>query len=134
MGGVLVYHCCKKAGFSLPTRYPSGSCRFAGVYAWLEWARLDDVNYFHSIDENSFMPERGDIVIYEKLITDESNDHIGIMLSCDDNNMLVAEGNKDSKNQSGVIRRSRYDKILGFIRIDNNYQNKFTGVYDPKLD
>ena len=129
-----VYHCCKKAGFSLPIRYPGGSCRFAGVYAWLEWARLEDVDFFHSIDENSYMPERGDIVIYEKLIFDKSNDHIGIVLSCEGSCMLVAEGNIDNKNQSGIISRSRYDKILGFIRIDNNYKYKFSGIYDPKLD
>jgi len=129
-----VYHCCKKAGFTLPIRYPGGSCRFAGVYAWLEWAQLDDVKFFHSISENSYMPERGDIVVYEELISDKSNDHTGIVLSCEDSNMLVAEGNIDNKNHSGIIRRSRYDKILGYIRIDNNYKYKFSGIYDPKLD
>jgi len=129
-----VYHCCKKAGFSLPIRYPGGSCRFAGVLAWLEWARMDDVNFFHSIYEDGFVPERGDIVIYEKLISDNPNDHIGIVLSCDDNYILVAEGNIDNTNQSGIIRRNRFDKILGFIRIDNNYKYVFAGKYNPKLD
>ena len=114
--------------------HPDGSCRFAGVYAWLEWAWRDDTNFFHSIHEESFMPVRGDVVIYEKLITGEFNDHIGIVLSCDDDYILVAEGNVDNKNQSDVIHRSRHDNVLGFIRIDNNYQYEFSGVYDPKLD
>ncbi|MCR8635023.1 CHAP domain-containing protein [Paenibacillus radicis (ex Xue et al. 2023)] len=128
-----VYYCCRKAGLLLPIRFPNSVCRFAGVAAWLEWAQFPDVNFFHSVQDQGFSPARGDIVIYEKLLSNESHDHIGIVLSCHDNELLVAEGNMDNKNQSSLVHRDRWSKILGYIRIDNSYQYKFVGEYKPIL-
>lgn len=122
------------AGFLLPIRYPNGMCRFAGVGAWQEWAQLPEIQFFHDQIENNFTPERGDIVIYEKLITTNSHDHIGVILSCTKDSILVAEGNVDNLDQSGIVQRNRWDKIAGYIRIDNNYTYSFSGEYDPQLD
>ncbi|MDB5084351.1 MAG: hypothetical protein JWN30_1237 [Bacilli bacterium] len=129
-----VYHCCRKAGFLLPIRYPNGMCRFAGVGAWQEWAKLPDVNFFHSASDKGFTPLRGDIVIYEKLLTDEPHDHIGVVLSCEQEDLFVAEGNMDNKNKSSLVHRNRWGKISGYIRIDNGYHYKFCGEYNPRLD
>lgn len=128
-----VYHCCRQVGFKLPIRYPIGVCRFAGVAAWQEWAQLPEIQYFHSSQDKDFTPQRGDILIYEKLLSEQSHDHIGIVLACDEDELLVAEGNKDNKNQSALIRRDRWSKISGFVRIANDYAFTFKGEYNPQL-
>lgn len=129
-----LYYCCRKAGFLLPIRHPYGTTRFAGVGAWQEWAKFKNVNYFYSINDDSFIPTRGDIVIYEKLITNKSHDHTGIVLSSDKDSIIVAEGNVDNKNESGIVKRISCDRISGYIRIDNDFKYSFNGEYEPKLD
>jgi hypothetical protein len=129
-----VYHCCRQAGILLPIRYPNGICRFAGVGAWLEWAQLPENGFFYPDGQNGFTPQRGDIVIYEKLLSDDSHDHIGIVLSCDHKEILVAEGNRDNKNYSSVFHRDREHCILGYIRIDNGYHFHFSGEYKPIIN
>ncbi|MCQ4088436.1 CHAP domain-containing protein [Saccharibacillus sp. JS10] len=128
-----VYHCCMVAGFILPIRYPNASYRLAGVGAILEWAKLPETGFFHLENEEGFMPERGDIVVYNKLLSDHPHDHIGIVLSCEEHEILVAEGNRDNENYSSILRRNKKDCILGYIRIDNEYRFNFDGVYNPIL-
>lgn len=126
-----VYYCCMEVGIRLPIRYPNRMYRLAGVGAWLDWAKLPETGFFYRDKHDGFNPERGDIVIYEKLLSDHSHDHIGIVLACDDNKIKVAEGNKDNKNCSGVLYRERSHCILGYIRIDNSYHFNFDGKYTP---
>jgi hypothetical protein len=80
-------------------------------------------------DSTSFLPKRGDIVIYRNIIPLEKKedvntptDHMGIILSVDDNGFLVAEGNIGNDNASGVIRRKHHKNIEGFIRINGRYE------------
>ena len=126
-----VYHSCRQAGFLLPIRYPNGSHRLAGVGAWLEWAQLPETGFFHLDEQDGFTPQRGDIVIYDKLLSDHPHDHIGIVLAVNEKEILVAEGNRDNKNYSSIFHRDRRHCILGYIRIDNNYQYYFSGDYNP---
>ncbi|MET1170707.1 CHAP domain-containing protein [Paenibacillus amylolyticus] len=126
-----VYHCCMKVGIKLPIRYPNRMYRLAGVGAWLDWAQLAETGFFYRDMQEGFEPERGDIVIYEKLLTDNSHDHIGIVLACDGDQLLVAEGNTDNKNYSSVLYRERGHCILGYIRVDESYQFNFQGEYRP---
>ncbi len=126
-----VYHSCIQAGFLLTIRYPNGSHRLAGVGAWLEWAQLPDTGFFHHDEQDGFTPQRGDIVIYDKLLSDHPHDHIGIVLAVNEKEILVAEGNRDNKNYSSIFHRDRRHCILGYIRIDNNYQYYFSGDYNP---
>ncbi|WP_018758026.1 CHAP domain-containing protein [Paenibacillus terrigena] len=128
-----VYHCCMLAGLQMPIRYPTGTYRLAGVGAWLEWAQLPETGFLCFDGQNGFTPQRGDIVIYEKLLTNDSHDHIGIVLACTDKEILVAEGNRDNQNYSSVFYRDRWHCILGYIRIDNDYLFHFSGDYDPKF-
>ena len=87
-------------------------------------------------EKDGYVPERGDIVIYNNIIPDEFkeensewHDHIGIVLSIDDNYILVAEGNTDNKNVSDIIKRKRDDTIGCYIKIPNDY------IYDGwKID
>ncbi|QOS82686.1 CHAP domain-containing protein [Paenibacillus sp. JNUCC31] len=126
-----VYHCCMQAGIILPIRYPNHSYRLAGVGAWLEWAQLPETNFLYQDGYHGLIPKRGDIVIFEKLLSDNSHDHIGIVLACEGNQLLVAEGNKDNKNFSSVCYRDRGHCIYGYIRIDDSYQFHFDGEYKP---
>ncbi|MCC2683916.1 MAG: hypothetical protein K0R75_815, partial [Paenibacillaceae bacterium] len=70
---------------------------------------------------------------YEKLLSDDSHDHIGVVLGCDDKEIFVAEGNRDNQNYSAVLWRDRRKCILGYIRIDNDFEFNFDGMYSPKL-
>ena len=115
-----VYHCATQAGIALPIRHPGVSCRFASVLAWLEWAKLPETGFFHPIQEPGFVPERGDLVIYDRLVSDTEHDHIGVVLGRDDRMLDVAEGNVN--NRSGIFRRHRFQQINGFIRVEDSQE------------
>lgn len=135
-----VYHCAIEAGLELPIRQPMFIYRFAGVGTWYKWAKekgfcygfmsddyyIQKSNTTESWEERlaGFVPSRGDIVIYNNIIEPDYkpkdsawHDHIGILLSCDGDNLMVAEGNADNKNVSGIIKRKFDNTIAGFIRI-----------------
>ncbi|MNP56000.1 CHAP domain protein [compost metagenome] len=120
-----------QVGILLPIRYPNRMYRLAGVGAWLDWAQLPETRFFYDAKQEEFNPARGDIVIFEKLLSDNSHDHIGIVLACEGNEILIAEGNKDNKNYSSVLYRDRDHCILGYVRIDNGYHYHFNGEYIP---
>ncbi len=68
-----VYHCCLEARLSLPIRVPHtakkvANSRFNGVGGWYEWG-LE--NGFCHFEKEGFIPERGDIVIYNNIIPKE---------------------------------------------------------------
>ena len=50
------------------------------------------------------------------------HDHIGIVLSCERNSLLVAEDNADDKNVSGIITRKRNNTISCYVRIPESYK------------
>ncbi|MBD3921733.1 CHAP domain-containing protein [Paenibacillus sp. PR3] len=126
-----VYYCCMQVGIELPIRYPNREYRLAGVGAWLDWARLPETGFFYLDGQAGFTPERGDLVIYDKLLSDDSHDHIGVVLACVDDKLLVAEGNKDNFNYSSLLYRDRAHCILGYIRIADSYRYQFSGEYQP---
>nr|WP_252187525.1 CHAP domain-containing protein [Anaeromonas gelatinilytica] len=122
-----VYHCAILAGLDIPIRYkPMANTRFACVEAWLEWGKK---NEFCLHEKDGFTPSRGDIIIYNNIIPPENKpentpwyDHIGILLSVDSENIIVAEGNIDNKNISGIICRNRNERIGCYVRIPDNYE------------
>ena len=124
-----VYHCALEAGLVLPIRTPHNAkeladYRFACVQGWYEWGCS---NGFCRNADGDF--KRGDIVIYNNIIPKANKaensswcDHIGIILSGDNEKLIVAEGNADNKNISGIITRPR-DKTIGcFLRITEDYR------------
>lgn len=120
-----VYHCCLLAGLELPIRLPGVGSRFAGVGAWLEWARLSGF-YFDGAD---FQPGSGDIIIYKNVIPEGKkpvgspwHDHIGVVLEARGDVLTVAEGNMGNDNVSGVTHRSRAACAGGFIRIPHGHR------------
>lgn len=110
-----VYHCLRSAGLLLPIRHQLVSCRFAAVLAWLEWAQLPEVAAYHPVAEPGFLPARGDLIIFDRLVSDAVHDHIGVVLATDGDSLLTAEGNVE--NRSGVFRRHPHHQVNGFIRL-----------------
>jgi len=67
-------------------------------------------------------------VVYNNIIPEENkeknskwHDHIGIILSCDSESLMVAEGNVDNKNVSDIKKRMRNNTIGCYIRIPQDY-------------
>ncbi len=121
-----VYHCTLMAGLELPIRQPPYKYRFAGVGTWYEWATD---HHFCFYEADGFTPARGDIVIYNNIIPPENkqknspwHDHIGVVLSCDNDYLLVAEGNINNENVSGLIKRKRDNTIGCFVRIPDGFE------------
>lgn len=126
-----VYHCCIEAGLTLPLRTPNNAIntadyRFACVVAWYEWGMKNGYCYF---EKDGFVPKCGDILIYNNIIPKEHKakdstwcDHIGIVLSCNDEILTVAEGNVGNQNVSGIVERKRDETIGCYIRIPTNYK------------
>lgn len=113
-----VYYCCNKAGFDFPIR-PEGciSCNLAGCGAWEEWAQFDNqIEYCKPIN---FIPQSGDIVLYDNVYSGEEHDHIGIVVENKEHSIIVAEGNIN--NVSGVVERIKDMHIRAYIRIPNDY-------------
>ncbi len=116
-----VYHCCILAGFDIPPRYPPPvSCSFAGVAAWIEWAKLPG-NRFYFSRRSGFHPARGDLVIFNNVFIQEPHDHMGIVLEVRQDHILVAEGNV--YNLSALLPRERDCHIRGYVRIPDDYRN-----------
>lgn len=117
-----VYYCTKMAGYGLPVRYPDErvSFNFAGCGGWLDWASLPEHNFFYSIKDTYFIPEKGDIVIYDFVFCDKEHDHIGIVTENYKDAIRVAEGNIN--NVSGIVKREKNNHIRGYIRIPEDYK------------
>ncbi|OAB28386.1 hypothetical protein PMSD_22975 [Paenibacillus macquariensis subsp. defensor] len=112
-----VYHCCIEAGVKLPVRYPEPVSRnFAWVEAWLEWGQLN--GFYHPVSDLSIVPGQGDLIIFDNILGNGPNDHIGVVLRTEQNKIITAEGN--FHNKSGIFERTQ-DQINGYIRIDEMY-------------
>jgi len=111
-----VYHACTRAGIALPAR-PDGPLRgsLAGVFGWMDWAKLPENRCYYAARNQTFRPRRGDLVVFENLLGEGPCDHIGVVLSVRLNELRTAEGNVEG--QSGVFRRKRNSKIRGYIRV-----------------
>lgn len=135
-----VYHAALLAGLELPIKQPPYKYRFAGVGPWYEWGKEKGFLYFPN---GEFIPMRGDIVIYNNIIPKENkqensswHDHIGILLSHKGDYLIVAEGNVDNQNVSGIVKR-KYDDTIGcFLRIPDGLEYdgwkcdyKASGIY-----
>ncbi len=117
-----VYYCCMEAGFQIPySPNECVTCSLAGCGGWEEYAMGDSRIEYHRRNEN-FVPEPGDIVIYDRVFINQEHDHIGIILEVNDNAIIVAEGNTFNDNISRVIERPIDDHIRSYIRIPDGYR------------
>ena len=117
-----VYYCCTKAGFDIPILPKEcKTCHLAGCIAWEEFAIADPRIEYHK-GKDGFVPEAGDIVLYDHVFDDHEHDHIGIIVERLENAILAAEGNVN--NRSGIIERPFDEHIRAYIRIPDKYQYK----------
>lgn len=113
-----VYHCCMESGLELPVRYaPPVSRNFAWVEAWMEWA--EHYGFYHKAGESNFVPERGDLIIFDDLLGNGPNDHIGVVIRAEADRLITAEGNYH--NRSGIFDRTGVP-VNGYIRIADTYE------------
>ena len=115
-----VYHCCTEVGVSIPVRHPSPvPCNFAGVSAWLQWAKLPENRFYYSARNSDFIPECGDLVVFDNVVLPGPHSHIGVVLTVRRESIVTAEGNVN--NLSSVLVRMRNRRIRGYIRIPSDY-------------
>lgn len=117
-----VYYCCIEAGFVIPY-YPKEcvTCHLAGCIGWEEYAIGDSRIEYHKPEED-FLPEAGDIVLYDRVFIGQEHDHMGIILEARDGEIITAEGNTFHDNISSVLHRPIDEHIRAYIRIPNGYQ------------
>ena len=114
-----VYYCCREAGFEIPIRPDEcKTCHLAGCIAWEEFAQGNAQIEYHKGTE-SFVPEAGDIVIYDRVFENHEHDHMGIVLQSTGNTIIAAEGNLN--NASVIIERLKDEHIRCYIRIPDGY-------------
>ena len=117
-----VYYCCVEAGFSIPySPDECETCSLAGCGGWEEYAIGDDRIEYHKADE-PFLPQSGDIVLYDRVFCNQEHDHIGIILEVNEDSIVAAEGNVYDWNTSGIVERPRDEHIRAYIRIPDGYQ------------
>ena len=91
----------------------------AGCGGWEDFAINDERIEYHLGSDNTFIPEAGDIVLYDRVFINAEHDHIGIVLENMLDSIMVAEGNND--NISQVLIRDKDEHIRAYIRIPNNF-------------
>ncbi len=115
-----VYYCCREAGFGIPIRPEAcKTCHLAGCIAWEEFAMGDPRIAYHKGSEG-FVPEAGDIVLYDRVFENREHDHIGVVLENRKDTILAAEGNV--ANKSAVVERPKDGHIRGYIRLPDGYE------------
>ncbi|MBQ7016072.1 MAG: hypothetical protein IJN10_03860 [Firmicutes bacterium] len=100
-----VYHCLCKAGFELPLPAIDGS-------DWTTWVLNDPRLTYIKGSDPSFLPLRGDIVLYEDGV-------MGIVLATSEAGITTAEGNVN--NLSAVLQRPHNMHLRAMIRITNGF-------------
>ena len=115
-----VYYCITEAGFDIPIRpNECRTCHLAGCIAWEEFALGNpQIGYYKGVAD--FIPEPGDIVLYDRVFENMEHDHIGIVIEKRENTIFAVEGNVN--NRSVIIERPVDEHIRAFIRIPNGYK------------
>ena len=117
-----VYYCCVEAGFEIPySPRECVTCSLAGCGGWEEFAIGDRRIEYHR-DDRDFLPDAGDIVLFDRVFLGRDQDHIGIVLEAKHSEIITAEGNTFHGNVSGVLHRPFDEHIRAFIRIPNGFK------------
>lgn len=115
-----VYFCCMKAGFSIPySPDECVTCSLAGCGGWEEFAMGDPRIEYHRT--GGFLPERGDIVLFDRVFCGMEHDHIGIVLAVSADTITTVERLVGPENRSGIVTRRRDDHIRAYIRLPDGF-------------
>ncbi len=116
-----VYYCCIEAGFVIPYRPEECGCSLAGCGSWEKYAIGDSRIEYHKRDE-AFVPEAGDIVLYDRVFMNVEHDHIGIILEVERDGIIAAEGNTFHDNISRIVKHPIDEHVRAYIRIPDGYR------------
>lgn len=117
-----VYYCCVEAGFSIPySPDECVTCSLAGCGGWEEFALGDSRIGYHNLSDG-FLPEPGDIVLYDRVFNGQEHDHTGIVLEVQGGALVAAEGNTLHDNISRIMRRPMDGHIRAYIRIPDGFR------------
>ena len=110
--GAFVYYCCLAAGFTFsPKPIPGFRYTLGAVPAWQNWAeRSPEIEILNT----SGTPIRGDIAIFDAMVSDHPLDHIGVVLDLDAGCLVTAEGNVSNGTRVGP--RDFPGNIHSFLR------------------
>ena len=109
-----VYWCCQQAGYEIPIKVTSNSrYTLAAVGNWIEYA--DNQKIWRDNKKIEYIPQAGDLVIFDKLLSENLLDHIGIVLSCDIEKKFIETAEGNINKATGIFKRSINEKISGYI-------------------
>lgn len=108
---VFVYFILTTAGYALKIRpFEDKKGTFGLVGIWADWARSQG-----TLKDRAYEPVPGDLVIYNKLVSDQDLDHIGIVLENAPGYLVTAEGNVE--NKTGLFKREKNETIAWYIHL-----------------
>lgn len=109
-----VYWCCQQAGYEIPIRSSLDSrYTLAAVGNWVVYA--DDQRIWKDCRIAEYVPFPGDLVVFDKLLSGDLLDHIGIVLSCDFEGRLLETAEGNVRGATGVFKRPMDETIRGYV-------------------
>ena len=109
-----VAHCARAAGLILPPDAGAWApVPFPTVRAWVAWATRPEHACYYLTGTTDFTPDVGDLVIFDDLLGQGPQDHLGVLVDQTDHAFVTAEGNV--KDCTGIFVRRKDRHINGFI-------------------
>ncbi|WP_075883556.1 CHAP domain-containing protein [Candidatus Protochlamydia sp. W-9] len=109
-----VYWCCQQAGYEIPIRASLDSrYTLAAVGHWIEYARNQKI--WRDREKIKYLPQAGDLVIFDKLLSQNPLDHIGIVLSYDLKKKFIETAEGNVNKATGIFKRPTNETIKGYI-------------------
>lgn len=106
-----VYYLVVKVGYDLPVKpFPKKKGTFCLVGIWFEWSVSKGM-----FRDKLYEPEPGDLILFDRLLSDSELDHMGIILENKATYCITAEGNVN--NVTGIFKREKNNKVKGYIRL-----------------
>lgn len=119
-----VLWCAEQANIPTSIICKSASCGSCNYF--VNWFKQN-----HRWKDNSYIPIKGDIIFYD-WNGDSFADHVGIVDGVTDNYILTIEGNTGGVNGYTVMKRNRFENILGYGNPDYALKDKINGYATKK--
>ncbi|KAF3361786.1 CHAP domain protein [Chlamydiales bacterium STE3] len=111
-----VYYCCQQAGYEIPIRASENPHHtLAAVGTWVKYAQSQ--NIWYERQDSNFLPRAGDLIIFDKIISEELMDHIGILIDYNHGKKICETAEGNINQSTGIFKRSVNEKIKGYIRL-----------------
>lgn len=119
---VFAFFCCVEAGFKLPCQtFQGNKTLIQSVDAWEEWASSVDQLSWFSFDSPDFTAQKGDLVILNRIPTENIAARIGIILSYAPGNAFISTAEGTPDKTMGFFVRRHNTTIRGFIRLGSEF-------------